>query len=71
MSLTFLSRKIVFRGQVQEVQEDRIRYVENLVKDTGEPLEEAIERLFIECHANKRQAYKPNTIDYYIYVSSP
>jgi iron-sulfur cluster repair protein YtfE (RIC family) len=78
MSLIFLSRKIIINGKVQEVQEKNVRYVENLIKDTGEPLEAAIERIIIEYHEQKRQqleeerikaqAQERGSLDYYIHV---
>lgn len=70
--LTFLARKIEFRGHIEEVPEDLIVMVENMVKSTGEPLNEAIERLVIENREVQRlpttppQIYKPDTLDYYL-----
>ena len=65
--LTFLSRKLKFQGRIEEVPEHLIVTVENLVKTTGEPLNEAIERLIIE-HRESRRNIKPNTMDYYIHL---
>lgn len=57
MALTFLSRKIVFRGFVLDLTEEHVRFLENYLKEqgSGESLEDAIERLWVEEHEKRRE----------------
>ena len=81
MSLTFVSRKIILNGKEQVLKEDTVRNIENLIKGTGETLEQAIERIIIEYKEQKRQeledqrlkehVQKRNSLDYYFLYAYP
>jgi hypothetical protein len=78
MSLTFVSRKIILNGKEQVLKEDTVKNIENLIKGTGETLDQAIERIIIEYKEQKRQeledqrlkeqVQKRNSLDYFLYA---
>jgi hypothetical protein len=74
MSITVVSRNVLFNGQVQELPEDSCKFIETIMKETGETMEQALERMYAEFgdHEVQRMTnkhYSPNTMDYYLTVT--
>jgi hypothetical protein len=76
-AVKFISRKLIFKGQEEEIQEENLKWIEKEIKNTGETLEEATERLYIEYRqgdydrTNKARTAAgkkpdPNTLDCYL-----
>jgi hypothetical protein len=76
-AVNFISRKLIFKGQEEEIPEENLKWIEKKIKNTGETLEEATERLYMEYRqgdydkmnkvrtaAGKKP--NPNTLDYYL-----
>lgn len=75
MEIKIVSRKIICNGEEEEdMDEKHCKYLETIMKRTGETMEQVLERIYIEDQyeqqleeeRNRRAQFSPNTLDYYL-----